>query len=238
MYSQHPYMFLVPKQLSLPWYFLGYYFFFLDRLFFMKSDQMPTTPAAVDLVCPPTRQKHFQLFPPELPIDPNSAPHPPKPNSLGVHAKEGCCFGLWTSFSLNFMFLCYLGQAWKDWRENLLGTCRSRRVSCFLIGIQNPLSYRNGYFETVTKFHQNLWARRLCVFVITFFLYFYVVKCFLSSKAQTFTHTQKKVKAVAWKLQGRMVLHTLKPQIRPEKFNDPILQSHEGPSHLFAKSVL
>ena len=135
------------------------------------------------------------------------------------------------------MFLCYLGQAWKDWRENLLGTCRSRRVSCFLIGIQNPLSYRNGYFETVTKSHQNLWARRLCVFVITFFLYFYVVKCFLSSKAPTFKK-KKKVKAVAWKLQGRMVLHTLKLQIPPEKFDDPILQSHEGPSHLFAKSIL
>lgn len=39
---------------------------------------------------------------------------------------------------------------------------------------------------------------------------------------------KKKVKAEAWKLQGRMVCHTLKPQIPPEKFDDPILQSHKG----------
>lgn len=42
------------------------------------------------------------------------------------------------------------------------------------------------------------------------------------------TNFQKKVKAEAWKLQGRMVPRTLKPQIPPEKFDDPILQSHKG----------
>lgn len=73
--------------------------------------------------------------------------------------------------------------------------------------------------------------------LLHFFFTFMWLNAFLSSKAPTFKK-KKKVKAVAWKLQGRMVLHTLKPQTPPEKFNDPILQSHEGPSHLFAKAVL
>ena len=138
MCFQHPYMLLVPKQLSLPWYFLG--------SFFMKSDQMLPL-----IQC--TRQ-HDRNTLSSSHQSPQQIPTTPlKPSSLGVHAK-GLAIALGSEpaspgFYVFVVFVIFVlsRQAWKGGRTCLGLTGQEQSLACCLTGIQNPLSYRNGIFK-------------------------------------------------------------------------------------------
>lgn len=103
--------------------------------------------AAVDLVYPPTRQKHFELFPPAPPIDPN--PNFRETQLPRVHAK-GLAIALGSEpaspgFYVFVVFVIFVlsRQAWKDGGRTCLGlTGQEQSLACCLTGIQNPLSYR------------------------------------------------------------------------------------------------
>lgn len=90
-----------------------------------------------------------------------------------------------------FGFCVSLERGWRDWRETLLDQQAGKSVPGILIRIQNSLLHKLKWvLKSLVKVHG--WGRGRGGFVCfperisTFFLYFYVVKCFPGSKAPTF----------------------------------------------------
>lgn len=126
-----------------------------------------------------------------------------------------------------FGFCVSLERGWRDWRETLLDQQAGKSVPGILIRIQNSLLHKLKWvLKSLVKVHG--WGRGGGGFVCfperisTFFLYFYVVKCFPGSNFQK--HCSRGQEAQPC---GGMC-HTLESQVPYEKLGDPISPSHSG----------